>query len=43
MQEPEMQEVLTMSAKERQRLHVIDHLKHGETTMTKAAATLGLS
>ena len=38
-----MQEILTMSTKERQRLQVIGHLKHGKTTVTKAAAALGLS
>jgi transposase len=38
-----MQEVLTMSTKERQRLQVIGHLKHGKTTVAKAAAALGLS
>ena len=38
-----MQEILTMSTKERQRLQVIGHLKHGKTTVTKTAAALGLS
>jgi transposase len=38
-----MQEVLTMSTKERQRLQVIGHLKHGKTTILKAAAALGVS
>lgn len=38
-----MQEILTMSTKERQRLQVIGHLKQGKTTVAKAAAALGLS
>ena len=38
-----MQEILTMSTKERQRLQLIGHLKHGKTTVAKAAAALGLS
>jgi len=38
-----MPENLTMSTKERQRLQVIGHLKHGKTTVLKAAATLGLT
>jgi hypothetical protein len=38
-----MSETLTMSTKERQRLQVIGHLKHGKTTVLKAAAALGLS
>jgi transposase len=38
-----MQEILTMSTKERQRLQVIGHLKHGKTTVAKAAAALGVS
>jgi transposase len=42
MEKPAMSEVLTMSTKERQRLQVIGHLKHHQTTVAKAAATLGL-
>jgi transposase len=38
-----MQEMLTMSTKERQRLQVIGQLKHGKTTVAKAAAALALS
>ena len=38
-----MQEVLTMSTKERQRLQLLGHLKHGKTTVAKAAAALGVS
>ena len=38
-----MSETLTMSTKERQRLQVLGHLKHGKTTVGKAAAALGLS
>jgi transposase-like protein len=38
-----MKETLTMSTKERQRLQVISHLKHGQTTVARAAGTLGLS
>jgi transposase len=38
-----MSETLTMSTKERQRLQVMSHLKHGKTTVVKAAAALGLS
>jgi hypothetical protein len=38
-----MSETLTMSTKERQRLQIIGHLKHGKTTVLKAAAALGLS
>lgn len=38
-----MQEILTMSTKERQRLQVIGTLKHGKTTVATAAAALGLS
>ena len=38
-----MPEILPMSTKERQRLEVIGHLKHGKTTVVKAAATLGLT
>ena len=38
-----MSETLTMSTKERQRLQVMGHLKHGKTTVVKAAAALGLS
>ena len=37
-EDPEMSETLTMSAKERQRLQVLGHLKHGKTTVAKAAA-----
>jgi transposase len=40
---PKMSETLTMSTKERQRLQVMSHLKHGKTTVVKAAAALGLS
>jgi hypothetical protein len=38
-----MSETLTMSTKERQRLQVMSHLKHGKATVGKAAAALGLS
>jgi len=38
-----MQEILTMSTKERQRLQLIGHLKHGRTTVAKTAAALGVS
>jgi len=38
-----MQEILNMSTKERQRMQVIGHLKHGKTTVAKAASALGLS
>jgi hypothetical protein len=38
-----MSETLTMSTKERQRLQVLGHLKHGKTTVVKAAAALGVS
>lgn len=38
-----MSETLTMSTKERQRLQVLGHLKHGKTTVVKAAAALGIS
>jgi transposase len=38
-----MQEMLTMSTKERQRLQLIGHLKQGKTTVAKVAAALGLS
>ena len=38
-----MPEVLTMSTKERQRLQVISHLRHGKTTVVEAAAALGLT
>ena len=41
--DPAMPEILPMSRKERQRLEVIGHLKHGKTTVVKAAATLGLT
>jgi hypothetical protein len=32
-----------MSTKERQRLQVLGHLKHGKTTVVKSAAALGIS
>lgn len=38
-----MPENLIMSTKERQRLQVIGHLKHGKTTVLKAATALGLT
>jgi len=38
-----MLETLTMSTKERQRLQILGHLKHGKTTVVKAAAALGIS
>jgi len=38
-----MQEMLTMSTKERQRLQLIGHLKQGKTTVAKVAAALALS
>ena len=38
-----MSETLSMSTKERQRLQVLGHLRHGKTTVVKAAAALGLS
>ena len=38
-----MSETLTMSTKERQRLQILGHLKHGKTTVVKAAAALGIS
>jgi hypothetical protein len=38
-----MSETLSLSTKERQRLQVLGHLKHGKTTVVKAAAALGLS
>ena len=41
-EDPEMSETLTMSTKERQRLQILGHLKHGKTTVVKAAAALVL-
>jgi transposase len=38
-----MMETLPMSTKERQRLQILGHLKHGKSTVAKAAAALGLS
>jgi len=38
-----MSETLTMNTKERQRLPILGHLKHGLTTVVEAAAALGIS
>lgn len=38
-----MSETLTMSTKERQRLQILGQLKHGKSTVVKAAAALGMS